>query len=73
MTFTLLFKCKRMRWFGHTVRMESYRIPKQFLYGELAEGKSSVDDVPLLRCKDVCKGDLTSINIDLKPAEVMAN
>ncbi|XP_033099909.1 uncharacterized protein LOC117103460 [Anneissia japonica] len=69
--YTLL-TYKRLRWFGHTIRMESHRIPKQLLYGELAEGKRSRGR-PLLRYKDVCKQDLNSINIDPHTAEEMTN
>ena len=36
--YTLL-KQRRLRWFGHGVRMDNGPLPKNFLYGELANGK----------------------------------
>ena len=61
--YTLL-KQRRMRWLGHVVRMDDGRIPKDLLYGELAQGKRPTGR-PQLRYKDVCKRDLKAMDIDL--------
>ncbi|GFR69794.1 hypothetical protein ElyMa_003766800 [Elysia marginata] len=50
------------RWLGHVCRMEDSRIPKVFLYGELASG-SRLTGRPTLRFKDVCKKDLKTCGI----------
>ena len=49
--YTLL-KQRRMRWLGHVTRMKDGRIPKDFLYGELAIGERPTGR-PQLRFKDV--------------------
>ena len=54
---------RRLRWLGHVQRMDSGRIPKDLLYGELAEGQRSKGR-PKLRFKDVVKGDLKHCSID---------
>ena len=51
--------------------MEDGRIPKNFLYGELASGKRSVGR-PQLRYKDVCKRDLKALDINIQCWEDMA-
>ena len=38
-TMFSLLEQRRMRWLGHVCRMTDGRIPKDFLYGELATGK----------------------------------
>ncbi len=48
---------KRLRWLGHVRRMGPGRIPRDLLYGELAEGSRLIGR-PRLRYKDIC------INID---------
>jgi len=48
--YTLL-RQRRLRWLGHVHRMKDGRIPKDLLYGELAEGKRPTGR-PLLRYKD---------------------
>jgi hypothetical protein len=68
--FTLL-KQRRMRWLGHVTRMDDGRIPKDLLYGELAEGKRPRGR-PLLRYKDVCKRDMKDLNIDINTWEASA-
>ena len=55
---------RRLRWLGHVRRMDTGRIPKDILYGELAEG-SRLTGRPKLRYKDVCKSDLKHCNIDV--------
>ncbi len=56
---------KRLRWLGHVRRMGPGRIPRELLYGELAEGSRLIGR-PRLRYKDICKKDmkLSDINID---------
>ena len=49
-----MLSSRRLRWLGHVIRMETYRIPKQMLFCELSEGKRH-QGRPLLRYKDVCK------------------
>ena len=68
--YTLL-KQRRMRWLGHTVRMEDGRIPKDLLYGELTEG-SRPSGRPHLRYKDVCKRDLLALGININTWETTA-
>ena len=50
---------RRLRWLGHILRMEGGRLPKDVLYGELTSGSRPVGR-PMLRYKDVCKGDMKS-------------
>ncbi|XP_062849141.1 uncharacterized protein LOC134311436 [Trichomycterus rosablanca] len=69
--FTLL-KQRRLRWLGHVVRMDEGRIPRDLLYGELAEGKRPTGR-PQLRYKDVCKRDLKALDINLNTWEALAN
>ena len=59
--FALLIE-RRLRWFGHVKRMEAGRIPKDLLYGELAEGSRLVGH-PCLRFRDACKRDLKRLSI----------
>ena len=40
--YTLLQQ-RRFRWSGHVRRMDDGRIPKDILYGELAEEKEALD------------------------------
>ena len=56
-----------MRWAGHLVRMEDFRLPKQLFYGELIRGKRP-QNKPRKRFKDVVKDGL---NIDVDEWEVM--
>ena len=62
---------RRLMWFGHTVYMENVCIPKQLLFGELANGKRNKGR-PLLRNNDVCKRDITSLSIISKNVENLA-
>ena len=61
--FTLLSQ-RRLRWLGHTRRMEDGRIPKDLLYSELKNGKRQ-QGRPSLRYKDVCKRDMNATGINL--------
>ena len=53
----------RLRWTGHVVRLEDYRIPKQLLYGELVNGKRKPSK-PKVRYKDSLKDSLKNGGID---------
>ena len=60
---------RRLRWLGHTCRMPDGRIPKDILFGELAQGNRKRGR-PHLRFKDVCKRDMKAGNMDIKGFEV---
>ena len=60
--YTLL-RQRRLRWLGHVYRMEDGRIPKDLLYGKLAQGTRDKGR-PHLRFKDVCKRDMKAVGID---------
>ena len=62
---------RRLRWLGHVRRMDSGRIPKDLLYGELVEGKRPTGR-PLLRYRDVCKKDMKACSIDFTTWESLA-
>ena len=53
----------QMRWAGHIVRMEDYRLPKRLFYGELKRGKRP-QHKPRKRFKDVIKDNLKVLNVD---------
>ena len=55
---------RRLRRLGDAKRLESGRIPKDTLYGELTEGKRKAGR-PLLRSEDTCKRDLKQCCIDI--------
>ena len=59
---------RRLRWLGHVKRMGDHRIPKQLLYGELAQGKRPRGR-PKLRYKDTCKTSLSKCEIDVNTWE----
>jgi hypothetical protein len=59
-----MLSLRRLRWLGHSKRMEDGRIPKDLIYGELQLGKRSRGK-PLLRYRDVCNRDMQDTNIDL--------
>jgi hypothetical protein len=63
---------RRLRWLGHVKRMDPGRIPKDLLYGELAEG-SRLTGRPKLRFKDVCKRDLKRCDMDTHSQEYIAD
>jgi hypothetical protein len=69
--FTILSE-RRLRWLGHVRRMDTGRIPKDLLYGELAEGTRPTGR-PRLRYKDVCKKDMKTVNISVNNWESCAN
>src|SRR5213083_2371135 len=52
----------QLRWVGHVVRMADDRIPKQLLYGELAQGKRSHGGQKK-RFKDTLKNNMIKCNI----------
>ena len=54
---------RRLRWLGHILRTEDGRLPKDVLYGELTSGSRPVGR-PMVRYKDVCKGDMKSAEIN---------
>ena len=58
----LLCQC-RLCWLGHVHCMGDGRIPKNVLYGGPATGYRPAGR-PVLRFKDVCKRDLTLVDID---------
>ena len=63
---------KRLRWLGHVRRMGPERLPKDLLYGQLAQGTRKTGR-PLLRFKDVCKRDLQACKINVDSWEDLAN
>lgn len=58
----------RLRWAGHVIRMDDERIPKQLLFGELAQGYRNRGR-PCKRFKDTLKDSLKWCG--LKPAEMV--
>ena len=69
--YSFLRQC-RLRWLGHIRRMGVGRIPKDILYGELAQGKRPIGR-PHLRFKDVVKRDLVGMKIDIDSWEQLAD
>ena len=63
---------RRLSWLGHVHRMPEERIPKKFLYGQLADGSRSLGR-PHLRFRDVCKRDLENTGIGSKGWERLAS
>ena len=61
-------RIKRLRWLGHVRRMDTHRLPRQILYGELSEG-TRPRGRPKLRWKDTCKESLTGFNINVDTLE----
>ena len=61
----------QLRWVGHVVRMADDRIPKQLLYGELAQGKRSRGG-QRKRYKDSLKHNVIKCNLDPNTLEAMA-
>ena len=67
-----LLKQRRMRWLGHVSRMQDGRIPKDLLYGELADGDRPRGR-PQLRYKDVCKRDMKALSINIDTWETLSS
>ena len=59
----------QLRWSGHVIRMEDHRIPRQLLFGELAQGQRK-QGRPRKRYKDSLKDNLKWCGI--KPAELVS-
>ena len=57
-----LLSQRRLRWLGHLHRMSDGRLPKDILYGQLAEGKRRPGG-PRLRFTDACRRDLKACSI----------
>ena len=53
----------RLRWVGHVSRMESYRLPKIALYGELSTGSRNIG-TPKKRYKDLLKSSFNRCGIN---------
>ena len=69
--YTLL-RQRCLRWIGHVHRMDEGRIPKQLLYGELAQGKKPVGRRKL-HFKDVVKRDMQAIGLPIDSWETHAS
>ena len=54
---------RRLRWLGHVQRMNHHRLPRQILFGELANGTRSRGR-PKLRFKDICKSSMKRFGIN---------
>ena len=68
----ILLKQRHLCWLGHIVRMADDRIPEDFLYGELVQGKHPRGR-PQLRYKDICKWDLKALGMDLNRWETLTS
>ncbi len=69
--FTILSE-RRLLWLGHVRRMDTGRIPKYLLYGELVKGTQPTG-LPRLRYKDICKKDMKTVNISVNNWDSCAN
>ena len=56
-----LLRCHRLRWLGHIARMDSSRLPKQVLFGELPSRGPSHG--PRKRWRDVARSNLAVVGI----------
>ena len=61
----------QLRWTGHVIRMDSSRLPRQLLYGELTQGTRPVGR-PKKRFKDVIKDNLKQCGIAPSELETRA-
>ena len=57
----------QLRWVGHVIRMEEFRMPRRLMYGRLQLGKQN-QSRPKLRYKDTVKANLQWCHI--KPREL---
>ncbi|XP_076030388.1 uncharacterized protein LOC143018686 [Oratosquilla oratoria] len=62
----------QLRWTGHVIRMDTQRIPRQVLYGELASG-SRKQGRPKRRFKDQLKANLKWASLKPKELEPVAS
>lgn len=69
-TITATIAQHQLRWTGHVVRMPDFRLPKQVLYSQLAEGKRAPGGQKK-RYKDNIKTNIKKFHIDLKTWEDM--
>nr|XP_049705654.1 transposon TX1 uncharacterized 149 kDa protein [Helicoverpa armigera] len=65
-------KQRRLRWLGHVHRMDTERLPREVMLGQIADAKRRVGR-PNLRFKDCCKRDMDSFNINANSWETRAN
>lgn len=63
---------RRLRWLGHVHRMDSSRIPRSLLYGQLSNGNRRRGR-PILRFRDACKRDMISCRIAHKDWQMKAS
>ncbi|KAL8624072.1 hypothetical protein ACOMHN_019494 [Nucella lapillus] len=61
----------QLRWTGHVIRMDSDRIPKQLLYGELCRGKRK-HGRPQKRFKDCIKANVAHAGLAPRQLEECA-
>lgn len=62
---------RHLRWLGHNIRMPEYRLPRQILYSQLAEGQRNAGGVKK-RFKDLSKQLLKRCNIPPQQLETLA-
>lgn len=62
---------RQLRWVGHVIRMKDDRLPKQVLYGELAQGQR-LQGGQKKRFKDAVKVNLKKCQIEPQELEVLA-
>ena len=61
---TTMYTTLSHRRLGHVLRISNERYSNSLLRSELVVGKHNVGR-PRLRCKDVCKRDLKSLDVDI--------
>ncbi|KAG7305186.1 hypothetical protein JYU34_009222 [Plutella xylostella] len=70
-SITAILKQRRLRWLGHVHRMDSGRLPRQVMLGQIADTKRPVGR-PALRFKDCCKRDMHSFGLQTNSWETRA-